>query len=140
MFGLGAPELIILLIIVAVGVGVAKSIKLSKEKTMTERRCLVCQYSGPMKTWLSNYNLPQFIAIICLLFYVIPGLVFIGWGWGKFKCPKCGALAKNVPVQFKPETSSGDWSHLTEKKCPFCAENIKPEAIVCRFCNRELPS
>lgn len=26
------------------------------------------------------------------------------------------------------------------RKCPFCAEYIKKEAVICRFCNRDLPA
>lgn len=63
--------------------------------TFEDRKCLVCGYQGKMKTWLRNYNGPQFIAILLLLAYVIPGLIFITWGWGKYKCPKCGAIGKN---------------------------------------------
>ena len=25
------------------------------------------------------------------------------------------------------------------RKCPFCAEWVKPDAVVCRFCGRDLP-
>jgi hypothetical protein len=26
------------------------------------------------------------------------------------------------------------------KRCPFCAEDIRAAAIICRFCNRDLPA
>lgn len=69
---------------------------MTKEIGQESRRCLICSYDGTMKTWLRNYSQPQFIAFLLLLLWVLPGLIFIAWGWGKYKCPKCGALAKNV--------------------------------------------
>lgn len=63
-----------------------------------QRRCSACGFTGPMKTWLRNYSGPQFIALILLLFYVLPGVIFIAWVWGKYKCPHCGKVGENVPA------------------------------------------
>jgi len=29
-------------------------------------------------------------------------------------------------------------SYVTERKCPYCAEPIRNEAVICRFCNRDV--
>ena len=61
-----------------------------------QRRCLSCGHQGKMQTWLRNYSLPQFVALIGLLIYVLPGLAFIAWAWGKYKCPSCGKVGESV--------------------------------------------
>jgi NMD protein affecting ribosome stability and mRNA decay len=62
------------------------------------RRCNACGFAGHMKTWLANYNGPQFMALLLLLLWILPGVIFIAWGWGKYKCPQCGKVGENAPA------------------------------------------
>jgi hypothetical protein len=41
--------------------------------------------------------------------------------------------------QNKKQDATSD-SISSQRKCPFCAESIKVEAVICLFCNRDLPA
>ncbi|WP_157288355.1 hypothetical protein [Uliginosibacterium gangwonense] len=63
-----------------------------------QRRCTSCGFTGQMKTWMRNHTMPQLVALILILFWVLPGVIFIAWAWGKYKCPHCGKVGEHIPA------------------------------------------
>jgi hypothetical protein len=68
------------------------------EKDTSNRTCLSCGYEGKMKTWIANYTAPKLILIAGFLLGYIPGLIFLVFYWGKYKCQSCGAIGKNKQI------------------------------------------
>lgn len=69
------------------------------------------------------------------------GLNYGGWWVVGFLFGLVGLLIAAVMPSRMPtgSTVGGVYSAQGTARCPFCAEPIQPQAVVCRWCGRDLP-
>ena len=118
---------------------------------MSQLICSNCGTVGTPKTVIKGSVLIEIVLWVC---FIVPGIIYSIWRLTTRAkvCRSCGAknmvplntpMGKKLSVDIAKASSSPTKSEAgagsDTRKCPFCAEFIKAEAVICRFCQKELP-
>jgi hypothetical protein len=71
--------------------------------------------------------------------FLIWSIAAIAAGWALATFLLSPLLIIIILVLSKKEDSPKSLAAQGSKKCPFCAEEIKAEAVVCKHCGKDLP-
>jgi hypothetical protein len=88
-------------------------------------------------------------AVVLLLCFIIPGILYIIFTSKKFPvCPKCGGEKTMIPldapqaqalIHHANASNAAITGRRDDRPCPFCAEPILAQAVVCKHCGRDVP-